>query len=270
MTIAIPTLPVNRFKQRLLSRERLHGLWAVLADGYVAELLGGCGYDWLLIDAEHAPNDLRTVLHQLQGIDASREVLGEHANELSQAVVRLPQGDPVLIKQYLEVGVRNLLIPMVESAEQAEELVKSVRYPQDGIRGLGASLGRASRWGRYSDYIAAAAENISLIVQIESRAGVENAAEIAAVEGVDALFFGPSDLAADYGYAGQPSHPEVTAALEEVLAHAQEAGTPCGIMLVDPTAVKQWYDKGVTFAGVGADSLLLTRAADELLRSFRN
>lgn len=270
MTAAPDSLPVNRFKQRLLAGEQLHGLWTVLGDGYVAELLGGCGYDWLLIDAEHGPNDLRSVLEQLQGIAASREYLGDRANEVSQPVLRLPYGDEVLIKQYLEIGVRNLLVPMVETAEQARQLVQAVRYPQDGNRGLGATLGRASRWGRYRDYVQRAAENITLIVQIESRRGLANLAEIAATPGVDAVFFGPSDLAADFGLAGQPNHPEVTAALEQGLSQALSLGVPAGIMLVDPAAVRQWYARGVNFAGVGVDTILLNRAADELLASFRD
>ncbi|QGU08226.1 4-hydroxy-2-oxo-heptane-1,7-dioate aldolase [Corynebacterium occultum] len=270
MTSLSRSLPPNRFKQRLLAGEQLHGLWTVLGDGYAAELLGGCGYDWLLIDAEHAPNDLRSVLQQLQGIAASREYLGEHANEVSQPVLRIPHGDPVLIKQYLEIGVRNLLVPMVESAEQAAGLVKAIHYPQDGARGVGATLGRASQWGRYQDYLAKASQNITLIVQIESRKSLENLAEIAATPGVDGVFFGPSDLAADFGLAGQPGHPEVTAAIDEALATALSLGVRCGIMMINPEAVREWYTKGISFAGVGVDTILLTRAADELLASFRD
>lgn len=270
MKTPLPGLPANRFKQRLRAGEQLHGLWTVLADGYVAELLGGCGYDWLLIDAEHAPNDLRSVLQQVQGIAASREYLGELAGEVSHPVVRLPHGDPVLIKQYLEIGVRNLLIPMVETAEQAAELVKAVNYPSEGTRGLGATLGRASQWGRYRDYVEKASENITLILQIESKKGLANFDEIVATPGVDAVFFGPSDLAADFGLAGQPAHPEVTAVIDAALEKALGVGMPSGIMMVDPTAVRTWYDKGVSFAGVGVDSILLTRAADALLESFRN
>ncbi|WFR73591.1 aldolase/citrate lyase family protein [Prescottella defluvii] len=141
------TTPQNLFKQRLMAGEQQIGLWSVLANGYTAELLAGSGYDWLLIDAEHGPNDLRSVLQQLQGIAAAGAVLGIDIAELSQPVVRLPHGDTVLIKQYLEIGVRNLMIPMVDTPEQAAALVRAVRYPPHGVRGMGSALGRSSRWG---------------------------------------------------------------------------------------------------------------------------
>ncbi|HLS76312.1 MAG TPA: HpcH/HpaI aldolase/citrate lyase family protein, partial [Nocardia sp.] len=207
------TTPPNRFKQRLAAGEQQIGLWTVLADGYTAELLAGCGYDWLLIDAEHGPNDLRTVLAQLQGIAAAGALLGEHAADLSQPVVRLPHGDPVLIKQYLEIGVQNLLIPMVDTAEQAAELVRAVRYPPRGIRGMGSGLARSSRWGRYTDYVRGSDDNVCLLVQIETPTALANVAEIAAVDGVDGVLMGPADLAANLGYPEQRTHPEVVRAI---------------------------------------------------------
>src|SRR5690606_13293609 len=207
------TTPPNRFKQRLAAGEQQIGLWTVLADGYTAELLAGCGYDWLLIDAEHGPNDLRTVLAQLQGIAAAGALLGEHAADLSQPVVRLPHGDPVLIKQYLEIGVQNLLIPMVDTAEQAAELVRAVRYPPRGIRGMGSGLARSSRWGRYTDYVRGSDDNVCLLVQIETPTALAKVAEIAAVDGVDGVLMGPADLAANLGYPEQRTHPEVVRAI---------------------------------------------------------
>lgn len=261
--------PANRFKERLAAGDHQYGLWTVLADGYVAEMLAGCGYDWILIDAEHGPNDLRSVLGQLQGIASAGMLLGGKASEVSQPVVRLPFGDPVIIKQYLEIGVRNLLIPMVETADQAAELVRATKYPPSGARGVGATLGRASRWGRYSDYLTTASNSMTLILQIESKKGLEDIEEIVRTPGVDAVFFGPSDLAADFGLRGQPSHPDVVSAIEKGLEVTLRQGGRAGIMLVDPEAVRGWFNKGITFAGVGVDSMLLTRAADDLLSSFR-
>ena len=262
--------PTNRFKQRMAAGETQIGLWSVLADGYSAEIIAGCGYDWLLLDAEHGPNDLRSVLAQLQGIAAAGSLLGGMAQDLSQPVVRLPHGDTVLIKQYLEVGVQNLLIPMVNTAAQAAELVRAVRYPPLGIRGMGSGLGRSSRWGRLTDYVSAAADNICLVVQIETVQALENLGEIAATEGVDGVLFGPADLAADMGYPEQRSHPEVTRAIQYGIATAKSAGTPSGIMLTDVAAAQEWLHNGITFAGVGVDSSLLVRAADELLAHFRD
>ncbi|HEX5595203.1 MAG TPA: HpcH/HpaI aldolase/citrate lyase family protein [Micromonosporaceae bacterium] len=261
--------PANRFKQRLAAGEQQIGLWSVLASGYIAELLAGCGYDWLLIDAEHGPNDLRSVLDQLQGIAAAGSLLGDRASELSQPVVRLPHGDPALIKQYLEIGVQNLLIPMVDTPEQAAELVRAVRYPPHGVRGMGSGLGRSSRWGRLTDYVRASADSICLIVQIETRRALENIEAIAATDGVDAVFFGPADLAADLGYPEQRSHPQVVQAIRHGIEAVRRIGTPAGIMLTDVPQVQEWLRQGINFAGVGVDSSLLIRAADDLLAQFR-
>ncbi|RAN69539.1 2-dehydro-3-deoxyglucarate aldolase [Bacillus sp. SRB_336] len=261
--------PPNRFKQRLAEGTLQIGLWSVLANSYTAEIIAGCGYDWLLIDAEHGPNDLRTVLEQLQGIAAAGSLLGEHAQELSVPVVRLPLGDPALIKQYLEIGVQNLLIPMVNTADQAAELVSAVRYPPHGVRGMGSGLGRSSRWGRLVDYVPTALDNISLVVQIETAQALKNLEAIAATEGVDGVLFGPSDLAADLGFRGQSTHPQVTQAIHRGIETAAGAGTPSGIMLTDVPAVQRWLRSGISFAGVGVDSSLLVKAADELLGQFR-
>jgi 4-hydroxy-2-oxoheptanedioate aldolase len=261
--------PPNRFKQRLAAGEQQIGLWSVLADGYTAELIAGCGYDWLLIDAEHGPNDLRAVLAQMQGIAAAGSLLGDRQAELSQPVVRLPNGDTSLIKQYLEIGVQNLLIPMVDTADQAAELVQAMRYPPHGVRGMGSGLGRSSRWGRLTDYVPAAVDNICLLVQIETRQALQNVEAIAATPGVDGVLFGPADLAADLGYPEQRSHPEVTRCIQEGITLAQRAGTPSGIMITDIPAAKEWLRNGISFAGVGVDSSLLIRAADDLLAHFR-
>lgn len=261
--------PTNRFKERLAAGERQIGLWSVLADGYTAELLAGCGYDWLLIDAEHGPNDLRSVLAQLQGIAAAASLLGDRSNELSQPVVRLPHGDPALIKQYLEIGVRNLLVPMVDTTEQAAELVRAVRYAPNGIRGMGSGLARSSRWGRFTDYVRTSDDNVCLIVQAETTRALENIEKIAATEGIDGILIGPADLAADMGFPEQRTHPDVVQAIRRGIETVRAVGKPLGIMLADASAAKKWLDEGITFAGVGVDSSLLIRAADDLLAQFR-
>lgn len=263
-------MPVNQFRRRLLNRDRLLGLWLVLGDGYSAEIMAGIGFDWLLIDAEHAPNDLRSVLDQLQGIAAGAGLgLDEDQRNRSQPVVRLPHCDPALIKQYLELGVPNLLLPMIDTPEQAEAAVRDTRYPPHGVRGMGSGIGRSSRWGRLTDYIASAGENIGIIVQAESPLALTNAAAIAAVDGVDGVLFGPSDLSAALGVAGQPNHPDVVAAIRTAHEAVRATGKATGIMVADPVAAEAWLERGMTFAGVGVDSTLLVRAADALLARFQ-
>lgn len=268
MSAPFSTTP-NRFKHRLQAGEELLGLWAVLGDGYVAELLAGCCYDWILVDGEHGPNDLRTTLAQLQGIAAAAPDLGELAAEVSQPVVRIPHHSPALIKQILEIGARNLMVPMVESADEARELVRAVRYPPEGIRGMGSGLARSAKWGRSTDYLLHANENMCLILQAESRVGVEAAAEIAAVDGVDAIFFGAVDLAADMGLSGQLNHPDVDRVVQEAAERVRAAGKPTGLLTFDPDSARTWLDRGMTFVGVGADASLLVQAADGLLHQLR-
>lgn len=259
----------NQFKKRLLNGERQIGIWSVLADSYVAELLAGCGYDWILIDAEHGPNDLRTVLAQLQGISAALVLQCERDPRFSNPIVRLPYGDTVLIKQYLEIGVETILIPMVETARQAQLLVDAVRYPPHGVRGMGSGLGRSSRWGRFTDYVSTSADNTCLLVQIESREGLRNLEAIASVDGIDGVLIGPADLAADMGFPQQVGKPEVVQAIRSALEKLKNQNMPTGIMHTDPEAALGWLNEGMTFAGVGVDSSLLIKGADALLSRFR-
>ena len=196
-------LPLNTFKQRLKGGEPLIGLWVGLADAYAAELAATLGYDWLLLDGEHAPNDLRSLLGQLQAVAPYR----------SQPIVRPPVGDAVLIKQLLDLGAQTLLVQSVDTETDAEAAVAAVRYPPRGVRGVGSALARASRWNAVDGYLSRAEEFLSLTVQIESATAVDNAAAIAAVDGIDQVFVGPSDLAASMGLLGQQTHPEVTDAV---------------------------------------------------------
>ncbi|MFO8045995.1 MAG: 4-hydroxy-2-oxoheptanedioate aldolase [Halomonas sp.] len=249
----------NDFKQRLLRGESLTGVWLGLASPYVAELAATAHFDWLLLDGEHAPNDLASLLGQLQAI----------APYVSAPVVRPPQGDTALLKQYLDIGVQNLLIPMVETAEQAAELVAATRYPPRGVRGMGSVLARASRWGQVEDYLACADEEICLILQLESPQALENLEAIAAVEGVDGLFIGPADLSAAMGHRGDPGHPAVRAAIDDAMARIRATGRAAGIITLDEQEAHGYLAAGFSFVGVGVDVLLLAEALRGLAGRFR-
>ncbi|MBS1191404.1 MAG: 2-keto-3-deoxy-L-rhamnonate aldolase [Rhodocyclaceae bacterium] len=252
-------MPINRFKADLCSDRTLIGLWLGLGETFSAEICAGAGFDWLLIDAEHGPNDLRSILAQLQAV----------APYPSQAIVRPPQGDHVLIKQLLETGVQTLLIPMVESADQAAGLVSAMRYPPAGIRGVGSSLARASRWGRIANYSALANDQMCLLVQVETRLGYENLEEILAVDGVDGIFFGSADLAASYGYLGQSTHPEIVGAIEVGLRKVAAAGKAGGVLAGDKGVIQRYIAAGARFVAVGVDALLLAAATQRLCMEYK-
>lgn len=242
----------------MTGREQI-GLWLGLGETFSAEICAGAGFDWLLIDAEHGPNDLRSILAQLQAL----------APYPTQPVVRPPQGDHVLIKQLLETGVQTLLIPMVESAEQARGLVEAMRYPPTGIRGVGSALARASRWGRISNYAHLANAQMCLLVQVETRPGYEQLDSILAVEGVDGVFFGSADLAASYGYLGQSTHPEIVAAIEDGLQRARAAGKAGGVLCSDRRLNERYLAAGASFVAVGVDALLLSAATTALSQTYK-
>lgn len=248
----------NLFKQALIQQTPQAGLWLGLANNYSAELLAGAGFDWLLIDGEHAPNDLRSVLGQLQAIAPYR----------SHPVVRPAWNDAVLIKQLLDIGAQTLLIPMVQSAQEAQSAVCACHYPPLGIRGVGSALARASRWNRIGDYLQRAGEQICLLVQIETRQGVENLAQILAVDGVDGVFIGPADLSADMGFAGNPCHPEVQSVIEKAIVLIRAAGKAPGILTADEILAKRYLELGALFVAVGVDTTLLARAAEALAARF--
>jgi 4-hydroxy-2-oxoheptanedioate aldolase len=251
--------PENLFKKRLLAGELQYGLWLGLSEIFSAEICAGAGFDWLLIDAEHGPNDLRTIFAQLQAI----------APYGSQPVVRPPQGDHVLIKQLLETGVQTLLIPMVESAAQAAHLVEAMRYPPQGIRGVGSSIARASRWGRIGDYADEANGQMCLLVQVETRAGLEQLDETLAVEGVDGVFFGAADLAASFGLLGQPNHPDIVAMIERGLTRVAACGKAGGVLCGDRDLVNRYREAGARFIAVGVDSMLLAAATSSLCAAYK-
>jgi len=253
-------MPITRFKQRLCSGETQIGLWLGLADAYCAELAANAGFDWLLIDGEHAPNDLRGMLGQLQAI----------APYASQAIIRPVVGDSALIKQLLDIGAQTLLVPMVESADQARELVRAMHYPPQGIRGVGSALARASRWNSIPGYLDQADAQMCLLVQIENLEGLANLDAIAQVDGVDGVFIGPADLSASMGYRGNPGHPAVQAAIEDAIARVRQAGKAAGILSADPTLARRYIELGAAFVAVGVDTTVLMRGLQSLAATFKD
>ncbi|MFB9796498.1 HpcH/HpaI aldolase/citrate lyase family protein [Arthrobacter citreus] len=254
----MPLRVEETFAARMADGGRQTGMWVSSGSPLVAEICAGSGLDWLLIDAEHSPNGLESLLAQLQAV---------HGYPVS-AVVRPPIGDAVMLKQYLDLGVQNLLIPMVDTPEQAAELVRAVRYPPHGIRGVGSALARASRWNRIEGYLENAAESVTLLVQIETAAAVENVAEIAAVDGVDGLFIGPADLAASMGHLGQQEHPDVVAAVEHCIRVVKAAGKPVGVNAFAEATARHYIEAGVDFILVGADVALLARGSEGLAAKY--
>jgi len=250
--------PVNTFKKAIGGGRLQIGLWVALANPYAAEIAAGAGFDWLLVDGEHGPNDIPSMLSQLQAIAASA----------AHPVVRVPIGEAWIIKQVLDIGAQTLLVPMVESAQQARALVRATRYPPDGIRGVGAALARASAFNRHTDYLRTANSETCLLLQVESRAGLAAIEAIAEVDGVDGIFIGPADLAADMGYLGQPGAAEVQAAVEKGLRSIQAAGKAAGILTSDQSLARRYMELGATFVAIGSDVGVLASGTTKLREEF--
>jgi len=249
---------VNRFKRAIQGGGQAQiGLWSCLTDPAAAEMLSATGFDWMLLDSEHSPHDVRTLMAQLQATSGSP----------TSIVVRPPDGLAVRIKQFLDIGALSLLIPMVDTPEQAAELARAVQFPPAGTRGV-ASQTRAGLWGGIPDYLRRARDEICLITQVESRTAVQNVDAIAAVDGIDAIFVGPMDLAASMGYIGNPGAPEVVAAIEHVAVRVHEAGKPVGILTVDEKQAARYVEHGFDFVAVGMDTMLLRREAAALRSRF--
>ena len=251
--------PTNVLKHRLAAGETLHGCWVGLCDDYVCEITASAGFDWLLIDGEHAPNDLRSMLPQLRTVEASA----------SLPIVRLPDDDPVKVKQVLDIGALSLLIPMIESGEQARAVLGATRYPPEGFRGVGAALARASGFGAVPDYVTTANEAICLMVQVESRAGIDALDDILAVEGIDGVFIGPADLAADMGHTGQADAPEVKRTILETLERIERADKAAGVLAIDPAFARECRGAGARFVGVGIDVTVYAEAIRALAARAR-
>jgi 4-hydroxy-2-oxoheptanedioate aldolase len=248
----------NPLKRALAAGHPQIGLWVALADPYAAEVVAGAGFDWLLIDGEHAPNDVRSTLAQVQALAAYPVT----------PVVRPPVGHAHLIKQYLDLGVQSVLIPMVESAAQAQAAVAATRYPPRGVRGVGSAIARASRWNAVPDYLTRADAEICVIVQVESAAGLAALDGIVAVDGVDGVFIGPADLSASLGHLGQPNHPDVLAAIADAIRRIVAAGKAAGILYADAAQARASLEAGCTLVAVGVDVSVLARGARELAARF--
>lgn len=251
--------PSNPFKRALLEAHTRYGIWAGFANAYAAEIVASLGYDWMLIDGEHAPNTVPAILAQLQAV----------APYSTQPVVRTVNGDPALIKQVLDIGAQTLMVPMVESAEQARALVSAMRYPPHGIRGVGGGLARATRWDGVADYLSRAHEELCLIVQVESAKGVDNVEDIAAVEGVDAVFLGPADLSINLGHPGDPGHPEVQAKILHAIDATLAVGKVPGILAPAEEDARRYQEWGCRFIAVGIDISLMRQAALNNLARYR-
>jgi 4-hydroxy-2-oxoheptanedioate aldolase len=251
-------LPRNRFKHALTHDRQQIGLWCSLASSYSAEIVAGSGFDWLLLDTEHSPSDVESILPQLQAV-ASYEV---------SAVVRPAKNDAVLIKRYLDIGAQTLLIPYVQSADEASAAVKATRYPPAGIRGVSA-LTRATRFGRVEGYAKRADDEICLLVQVETQQALDDLERIAAVDGVDGIFIGPGDLAASLGYPGEAGHPNVKAAVEDAIQRIRACGMPASILTPDRVFARRCIELGTLFTAVGVDVGILARGTESLAREFQ-
>ena len=239
--------PVNMFKQSLKAGRQTIGCWLTQGTGIAAEIAATADFDWLVIDTEHSPNDLPSVLAQLQAI----------AGYGKPAAVRPPIGEAHVIKQILDLGCQTLIVPMVESGEQAEMLVRAMRYPPAGIRGVGGAGARATGFSSHGDYLTTANDEMCLVVQVENRAGLDAIDDMIAIDGVDAIFIGPSDLSANLGHIGNPGAPEVVAEIETALDKIAASDKASGIMALDPAVARAYLDRGVDFVAVAIDARTL-------------
>jgi len=254
----IANASTNPFKRALLEGKVQIGLWANLCSNVATEVTAGAGFDWLLIDTEHAPNELPMVVSQLQAMTGGTAV----------PVLRPAWNDTVVIKRFLDAGVQNLLIPYVQTASEARAAVAATRYPPAGVRGV-ASIHRANRFAREKGYFQRANDDMCVLVQLETTTALGNLAEIAAVPGVDGLFIGPSDLAASMGHIGEVGHPDVRAAIERGIAQIKQAGNAAGILAPLEADARHWLKVGATFVAVGSDLNLLARHTEQLAARFR-
>jgi 4-hydroxy-2-oxoheptanedioate aldolase len=251
-------LPINRFKRAIMAGEPQLGVWSSMASNISTEVLAGAGFDWILLDAEHAPNDVQSVLGQLQA-------MMEHT---TSAVVRVPFNDKIEIKRYLDAGVQSFLVPMVDTPEEAQAAVSYTRFPPRGVRGF-AGVSRASRFGRIADYHPRAHEEICIIAQIESQPGLDNIEAIAEVEGIDGLFIGPGDLSAALGYLGKQNHPKMVEIIERSIARIIATSRPAGILMTDETLARRYMKAGCVFTAVGLDTAILARGAEALVLKYK-
>jgi 4-hydroxy-2-oxoheptanedioate aldolase len=251
-------MPINHFKHAIAAGKLQLGLWSGLSNNVTVEVLANAGFDWLLLDTEHSPNELPMVHSQLQAITRGK----------AHPIVRPPWNDTVTIKRYLDVGVQTLLIPFIQDAQEAVDAVAATRYPPLGVRGYSAAA-RASDYGRVKDYPARCEEQLCVLLQVETPHALANIEAIAAVDGVDGIFIGPGDLAASMGFIGQPTHPEVVAAIEDAVRRILACGKPAGILVGDEKLTRHYIEIGCTFVAVGSDIGILARGAEALAAKFK-
>jgi 4-hydroxy-2-oxoheptanedioate aldolase len=249
--------PENRLKAALARGEVQLGCWLSMATPVSAEIAGGAGFDWVLIDGEHAPNDLAAIRAQLQALNGSP----------SSVALRVPFGEPWILKRMLDLGVQSLLVPMIDTGEQARAMVRAVRYPPHGMRGVGSGFARASGYGAIADYQGTADDQICLMLQAESRKAIENIDDVAGTDGVDVVFIGPSDLSADMGYLGNPGAPEVVEAIQHGIARIRAAGKAVGIIAFGPGEARRWADAGVQFIATASDVNCLAGGLREIAKA---
>lgn len=251
-------LPRNAFKAALARGELQIGLWSSLCSPIVAEIIGQSGFDWILVDTEHSPNEPPAVLAQLQALQAGT----------ATPIVRPAWNDPVLLKRLLDIGTQAVLVPFVQNAEEAAKAVAACRYPPAGIRGITVS-GRGSRYGRVPDYLKRADAEICVLVQVETGEALSQIEAIASVDGVDGVFIGPADLSASLGHIGNPGHPDVQAAIKDAADRLTALGKPAGILTPSEADARRYIEWGYRFVAVGSDLGLLTKHADALAKTFR-
>jgi 4-hydroxy-2-oxoheptanedioate aldolase len=251
-------LPRNAFKHAIAAGQLQIGLWCSLCSNIAVDIVRDAGFDWLLLDTEHSPNEVPDILGQLQA------AIGGTATP----IVRPAWNDTVLIKRFLDIGAQTLLVPYVQNAEEAKRAVEAVRYPTRGVRGV-AVASRASRYGRVTDYLKKADSEICLLVQVETQSALAQLEAIASVEGVDGVFIGPSDLSASLGYVGNPAHPEPQKAMQDAVTRLKKLGKPAGILTGNDEEIRRYISWGYTFVAVGSDIGLL-RTADTLAKKYKS
>jgi len=251
-------IPTNQLKRALLQGLPQIGLWSSLSSHISVEVIAGSGFDWLLIDTEHSPNDVTMVVGQLQAMTGGT----------ATAVVRPAWNDPILFKRFLDIGVQSFLVPWIQNADEARRAVAATRYPPEGIRGVATTI-RANRFGRVKDYFARVHAELCVVVQIETQAALGNLEEIAAVDGVDALFIGPSDLAADMGHLGNSAHPDVRAAIDKAIGRIVKTGKRAGILAPVEADARHWLELGCLFVAVGSDVGILARQSEALAAKYK-
>lgn len=258
-------LPTNHFKHALRAGQAQIGVWSTIPSSFVCELIGGAGYDWVLLDTEHTPTDVPLMLNQLQAVAAAQPAPGTLPTHV---VVRPAWNDPVLIKRYLDIGAQSLLLPFVQNAEEAQAAVNAIHYAPGGIRGMGGST-RASNFGRTADYVARAADELCLLVQVETAEALEQIEAITCIDGIDGIFIGPADLSASLGYPGQARHPAVNKAINDAIRRIRACGKAPGILMVDEPRARECLELGAQFVAVTLDTIVLRDGLDSAAARFR-